>query len=346
MSVRPPALLPAGPRPRKRGRWLVFAPFTVGMLGLAASATAWLAIRGRVAEALDGAAAQARRAGVELSLGERRMGGFPFRLRVACGPVRLATPSGWRVEAPSLVVQAYVYAPLHWVLVAPEGLTVTRPEGGPVRVTGRALRASVAGAAASPWRVTLAGDDVDFSTPPGARAFFLHSAARIGLYLKPAPDGAPGDGAVLLDLAGAWSTPGSLAWNLAPDAPVDAAVEGRLTALAAFRGRDWGEAARRWRDAGGALRLGHAEALGGPTELWARGGAVAVGGDGRLVGAVPLRLRQAPQLFSGPAGAQTVAVQALDPAARERAGSRFDLTLQGGEVRLGPVRVGPSPKVG
>ncbi len=338
--------MPAEAPPRKRRAWLVFVPFTVGVLFLGACAAGWVVLRGRVAEALDGAQAQAHAADVDLSLGARRIGGFPFRIRIACGPVRLALRSGWRIESPALVAQAYVLAPLHWVLVAPDGFTVTRPEGGPVRVTGRAVRASVAGVESSPWRVTLAGDDVAFATPPGARPFSLTSAVRIGLYLKPAPGGAAGDGAVLLDLARARATPGSLAWNLAPDAPIDAAVEARLTALSAFRGRDWGEAVRRWRDAGGALRIGHAEALGGPTELWAEGGAVAVGVDGRLVGDAPLRLRQAPQLFSGPAGAQTVSVQPLDRRTREQAGSRFDLRLGDGEVRLGPVRVGPSPKVG
>ena len=345
MTATSPSADGAPGRPaRKRWSRLVFLPAAVGALGLGGTAAAWLVMRGEVLRALDGAAAHARGAGVGLSLGEAHVGGFPFRLRVAVGPVRLAGRSGWALEAPSLVAQAYVYAPLHWVLVAPDGLTVTRPQDGPVRVSG-ALRASVAGVGRSPWRITVAGDDVAFATPPGAKPFPLVGAQRIGLYLKPAEGGAAGDGAVLLDLACVRATPGSLAWNLAPDAPVDAAVEGRLTALAAWRGRDWGERARRWAAAGGALRLGHAEALGGPTELWAQGGAVALGDDGRLVGDVPLRLRQAPELFAGPAGAQTMTVQRLDPAAREAAGSRFDLRLEGGEVRLGPVRVGPSPRV-
>lgn len=324
----------------------MWVPFGIAVLLLAACPTAWVLIRGRLAQALDGAEAGARAAGVELTAADRRIGGFPLRLRVSYGRVRLAMRSGWALETPSLVAQAYVYAPLHWVLVAPDGLIVTRPEGGPVRVTGRALRASVAGVGGSPWRVTLVGDDVDFTPPPGARPFSLAGAERVGLYLKPAAGGAVGDGAVLLDVAKARATAGSLAWNLAPDAPIDAAVEGRLTHLAAFAGPDWGAAVRRWRDAGGALELGHVEALGGPTELWAQGGPVAVGADGRLEGDVPLRLRQAPQLFAGPAGAQTVTVQRLDPATREQGSSRFDLRLEGGDVRLGPVRVGPSPKVG
>ena len=346
MPPRPPSVSPAEASPRKRRAWRMWAPSVVAVCGLGGVATAWTVERDRIVAALADAPAQARTAGVEVTLGAPRVGGFPFRLRVAGGPVRLALRSGWRLEAPSWVAQAYVLAPLHWVLVAPEGFTLVRPEGGPLQVTGRALRASVAGLGASPWRVTLAGDDVEFATPPGARPFSLLSAVRLGLYLKPAPGGAPGDGAVLLDVGHARATRGSLAWNLAPDAPIDAAVEGRLTALSAFRGRDWGEAVRRWRDAGGVLALNRAEAVGGPTELWTRGGAVSVGADGRLVGGAPLRLRQAPQLFAGPAGAQTVTVQPLDPATRETAASHFDLRLEGGEVRLGPVRVGPSPQVG
>ena len=326
------------------------APFAVGMLLLAAASAAWLVMRGLVAQALDGGQVQARAAGLELDARDRRIGGFPLRLRVSYGAVRLAARSGWAVEAPALVAQAYVYAPLHWVLVAPAGFTVMRPEGGPVHVTGLALRASVAGLDASPWRMSLVGDGVEFATPPGAHPFSLRSAVRIGLYLKPDPGGAKGDGAVLLELDKARATPGSLAWNLAPDAPVDAIARGRLTRLAPLSGADWsadwGAALQRWRRAGGVLALDQGEALGGPTELWAQGGAVGVGPGGRLVGDVPLRLRQSPQLFAGPAGAQTVAVQPLDPKTREAASSRFDLRLRDGEVRLGPVRVGPSPVVG
>ena len=346
----PPAAAPADldPRTRRRRvrrRALIAAPLGVAVLALAALGAAWRVERDRLAAVLDGAEASAARAGVVLRLPGRRVDGFPFRLRVTSGPVRLSTASGWAVEAPEIVAQAFTYAPLHWVLIAPAGLTVVRPQGGPVSVSGAALRASVSGVAGRPWRVVLAGEDLRFATPPGARPFSLAAAQRLGVYLKPAP-GAAGDGAILLDVRGARPVRGSVAWNLAPDAPIDGAVEGRLTRLSAFSGPDWGTSVRRWRDAGGALALGHVEAQGGATELWARGGALAVGADGRLTGAAPLRLRQAPVLISGPPGAQTLAVQPLDPARRETDSSAIDLVVRGGEVRLGPVRIADAPKVG
>lgn len=329
-------------KPRRRLRWLVI-PWTLALLLVVALCAGWFVLRDRVAAALDVAEASARAAGVQLSLGSRRIDGFPFRLRVRTGPVRVAMRSGWATETPALTAQAFTYNPLHWVLIAPEGLTVVRPEGGPVQVTGAALRASVSGLLERPWRVALVGEGLRFATPAGARPFSLASAGRLGLYLKPAEGG---DGAVLLDIDDARAAADSFAWSLAPDAAIDAAVEGRLTRLATFSGADWGAAVRAWRDAGGRLALGHVEAQGGVTELWARGGEVAVGADGRLAGAVPLRLRQAPRLISGLAGAQTIAVQPLDRATRDAQSSAFDLKLEGGEIRLGPVMVSSSPKVG
>lgn len=334
----------APPR-RTRRRWLVL-PYAAVLLAFVALCVAWLVLSRQVDAGLDRAEAAARSAGVELSLPGRRIDGFPFRLRVRTGPVRLAMRSGWAVEAPALEAQAFTYNPLHWVVLAPSGLTVVRPEDGPVRVEGAALRASLSGLRARPWRAVLSGEDLRFSTRPGARPFSLTGARRLALYLKPAGGGAMGDGALRLDVDGARATAGSLAWNLAPDAEIDAVLTGRLESLAAFSGHDWGSAVRRWRDAGGALRLEHVEARGGATELWARGGRIAVAADGTLVGDAPLRLRQAPRRISGPAGAQRIEILPLDRAGREAQGSAFDLRLEGGQVRLGPVTVGPSLKVG
>ena len=341
-SASPPA---ASTAPRRRRLWLLVVPWTLAALAMAALSAAWLVLRDRVSAGLDAAEGSVRAAGVELTLADRRIDGFPFRLRVRTGPVRLAMWSGWVVEAPALTAQAFTYNPLHWVFIAPAGLTVVRPEGGPVRVNGTALRASVAGLRARPWRVSLVGEGLTFRTPAGARPFSLASAGRIGLYLKPA-EGRPGEGAVLLDVGGARASRESMVWSFAPEADIDAAVEGRLTRTAAFAGHDWGGSVRRWRDAGGALELGHVEATGGATELWALGGRVAVGADGRLIGGAPLRLRQAPRMISGPAGAQTLTVQPLARATRDVQSTPVPLTLESGEIRLGPVVVSPSPKVG
>lgn len=342
---KPPPVLAAPERARKRRPWWLFLPHVAVATLLVALGVGWFVVRAKVIEALDAAPAALARAGVEAKLGDRTVDGFPFRIRVAYAGVRLAR-GGWTVEAPALVAQAYAYDPGHWVLVAPQGMTVTRPLGGPIVVTGQALRASVAGVAQRPWRVSLVGDGVRFATPVGARPFSLQSADRIEAYLKPAsPDGS-GDGAVLVSLTRAHATPEAPLATVLADAPFDAVAEGRLTHLAALEGADWNAAVRAWTAAGGGLTLGHVEAKGGTTEIWAVGGAVAVGRDGRIEGAVPLRLRQGVGAPAGPAPpAPTPADLARAQARREGESAEFNLVFEGGQVRLGPLTLGPSPKV-
>jgi hypothetical protein len=84
----------------------------------------------------------------------------------------------------------------------------------------------------------------------------------------------------------------------------------------------------------------------------AGGGTLGVGSDGRLVGAVPLELRQA-----GRAIAALTDSKALDPMAAGSAAAvaaaraqgeaaTVNLVFQAGVTTFGPVKVGPSPSVG
>ncbi|MBE7218629.1 MAG: DUF2125 domain-containing protein, partial [Caulobacteraceae bacterium] len=79
---------------------------------------------------------------------------------------------------------------------------------------------------------------------------------------------------------------------------------------------------------------------------WAKGGALSVGPDGRLTGAVPLEIRQA---VSGPvegAPPSGPAVQALDAARAQEGRGSTQLVFENGQARLGGLRLGPAPKVG
>ena len=84
----------------------------------------------------------------------------------------------------------------------------------------------------------------------------------------------------------------------------------------------------------------------------ARSGTLSVGGDGRLTGALDVTLRQAPRAL-GVLGEEGLIPQpnaeAAVAVARAREGSgdaaSATITFQAGQTTLGPVAVGPAPKV-
>src|SRR3712207_5233848 len=124
--------------------WLII-PFGAAAAALAALCVWWFLAAQRLTAAVDEAARSQRSAGRTLEWRSRRVSGFPFRLKVAFQDLRFASPSGWAVQAPRLEAQANAYQVTHWVLSAPDGLTVVRPTAGPVRIDARVLRASIAG---------------------------------------------------------------------------------------------------------------------------------------------------------------------------------------------------------
>jgi len=80
---------------------------------------------------------QLRAQGYPVAWETRTVGGFPFRLDVTLTGARIAEPSGWAVAMPALKTEAWIYRLDHWMLVAPEGVTLSRPDGGAVLVRAR-----------------------------------------------------------------------------------------------------------------------------------------------------------------------------------------------------------------
>ena len=336
--------------PRRKPRlWALITPFVLIVLALALYGAYWLVARSRLEAALESRADALRQAGYQASLEGLRIDGFPFRMRVAFKQARLAAPSGWGVDAPGLKAEAYLHDLGHWVLVAPEGLTLTRPKGGTLAVRGEALRASIAGVNRAPWRITLEGSKLVFTPGAGALPFSFASMERLTLGLRPAPDGSA-DGEAGLQITGGKAAPQTVLWRLASDKPVAVTLDSRVVKPAAFKGRNWGEAVRAWSDGGGQVQLVKAEMQGGVTSLWAKSGTLSVGSDGRVSGSVPLELRQGAQGLTALAGApldETAAHSAAAVAAARDTGGTASLNLvfQAGVATLGPVQIGPSPKV-
>lgn len=340
----------AAPERKKPRRLALILPFVLIALALIGYGAFWFVASQRLKGGIEAQAAALRDAGYVVDLQDQRVGGFPFRMKLSFGEARIASPSGWALAVPGLEAEAYTHAPGHWVIAAPEGLTFTRPGGGPVAVRGDGLRGSIAGVRDTPWRIVLQGRNVRFAPAAGARPFSLASADLVEFYLRPSAQA--GEGMILLRVENGRAQPGSLLGQIGGEGAVQAVVDGRVAKPGAFAGRDWGSAVRAWTQAGGVASLVQANLTAGDFTAKAAGGTLGVGPDGRLVGAVPLELRQADRALSALAGAEALEEGAAGSAAAVAAAraqgeaATVNLVFQAGVTTFGPVRVGPAPKIG
>ncbi len=281
----------------------------------------WFWLRGEAVGRMDAGVAQLRKAGYDIAWRERKIGGFPFRLDVTLQDARIAEPSGWAVSSDEIKAEAWIYRLDHWVAVLPKGLTLGRPEGGPVVVQAKALRASLAGLDQRPPRLSVEGVNLTFTASPGAKPYPIETAEGLQLHLRPGPDD---QGGVLFKLDRAKLRLTGLPERVAQGKPVTVTWDLILARMSAFDGPSWREAARNWDQAGGVVTVREASIRGGDALLTAQGGPLRVGEDGRLEGELKAKLKDAD---SG--------VQALGGT----------VVMSGGKATLGPLEIGPSPRV-
>ncbi|MFN3524052.1 MAG: DUF2125 domain-containing protein [Phenylobacterium sp.] len=343
MSVPDPA--PA----RKHSRIGLYAPFAVALVVVLVWSGFWLLARQRTANGLEAAAQGLRDSGYEVSWKSSRIAGYPFRLFVVLEEPQVRDPSGWGLAAPRLEAESFLHGLGHWVMAAPQGLTVFRPSGGGVTLTGEVIRASLGKLDARPPSFSFEAAKVAFVPAPGAATFALAAAEKIELHLRAGPDD---QGAVLLRVDGGRAAPGRLLGILADDKPVSLVWDSVLSGMSGFRGEDWAAAARAWSLSGGGVTVRQGGLSAGEAALNVQSGALTLGPDGRLRGALAVELRRAPAALSalartGAIPPETAEAAAAVIAARQAGGSeaRADLVFQAGRTTLGPVALGPAPRV-
>ena len=341
--------LPDPPAARKPSRFWLFAPFVLTLAAAAAWSALWVAEQHQVEGRLDAAAQAAAGAGYRLSWNSRSVSGYPFRLHATLTNASLTEPSGWALHAPRIEAQAYAYAPTSWLIAATQGLTFVRPQGGPVTLTGDLIRASLTHPEARPPSLSFEGVKLAFATPPGAKPFALTRADRVEFHLRAGPDD---EGGVFASVMGGQARLSGLFARIAADKPISLEWNSTLSKMSAFSGRDWPDAVRRWSDAGGRMTVRKAGLTAGESLVAANGGSLAAGADGRLAGTLELSLRQAPRALdamgeTGVLAPETARAAALVAEARQGDGevARATLTFQAGQTTLGPIAVGPSPRV-
>lgn len=313
--------LPERERSRKPRRAGLFLPWFLALLLVAGWSGGWFWLKDQAIARMDSSVEQLRAQGYDIAWRRRDVSGFPFRLDINLEGPRIAEPSGWAIAAPTLKGEAFIYRLDHWVLVAPTGVTLTRPEGGPVTVRADALRASLAGFDRHPPRISVEGVGLNFEPAPGAREYPVQSAEKLELHLRPGPDD---QGALLFRVEGARLKLKGLPERIVQGKPASMMWDLVFSKMSAFKGDDWPDAVRAWRDAGGAITVSGAEVKGGEAVLSGKGGPLKVGLDGRLHGALEATLKGADDgtpAFSG------------------------DVELKDGEARIGPLPLGPSPRL-
>jgi hypothetical protein len=350
MPAPPPleTTLPDPPRPRKPRRVGLYAPFVLLIIGAAAWSAGWLWLKGRVERGMDEASTGLAASGYEIGWSQRRVYGYPFRIDVDLTDFRAREPGGWAIAAPALKLEAYAFAPDHWLAAAPSGITFTRPLGGPVAVRARVLRASLSHPGGRPPWISVEGLDLAFTPAAGARPFFLTEAKELHLHLR---SGGTDQAALYAEVTGAKARLTGLFGRIAEGKPVSLAAQAMLSHASALHGADWPSAVRAWTAAGGAADVQRVRILAGDALLEAKGGPLSVGDDGRLRGSLSATLRQAPRALAAMGQEGVIAPEAAG-AATIVAGvhsqgdiATITLDFQAGLTTLGPVAIGPAPKV-
>ena len=337
---------------RKLSRLPLYLGFGLLFVFIAGWSVVWVWARGEAVQRIDAGAQALRKAGYELSWRERSIGGYPFRLNVALTEASIRDRSGWALQAPVLESQAFLHAPTHWIVAAPQGLTFVRPEGGPVRVQGRLIRASLTKLTSRPPSISFEGTGLTFQPAAGASPFALTTAERVEMHLRRAPTEVGDEAGVWVSVAGGKAQFSGLLGRMAADKPVALEWDMRLSQVSRLRGATWADAVRAWTNAGGRISVPRAGLTAGDARIGVTGGALSVGSDGRLDGRLDLTLSQAPRTFEAMKGAGVVAEAPADSAAAVVAARQgrdpvaaAPLHFQAGRTTLGPIALWSAPKV-
>lgn len=333
-------------KPRRLGLYL---PFLILLVFAVLWSIAWVWARGEALKQMDQAVADLDRAGYQIAWKQRDLGGYPFRLDVTLTEAQIRERSGWALAAPKFEAEAYLYAPGRWMLATPDGLTFTRPEKGPVTVTGKLLHASLTHLDQRPPSFSFEGVGLTFQPGPGAQPFSLSAADKVEFHLRAGPDD---EGGVFTHLDNGKARLSGLFARIAGDKPIAIVWNATLTKMSAFTGPDWPSAVRNWTAAGGQMKLREAGVTAGDALIGSNSGTLTVGADGRVRGVLDVTLRQAPRAL-GAMGEQGVIPRESAQAAAEVAearqaadgGAKATLNFEAGRTTLGPVAIAPAPKV-
>ncbi len=327
--------------PRRASRLPLFLPFLLVGLALAAWTVWWFVLARQVETRAEARIAALTAAGWAVETAPVRVDGWPFRVRLDLGRAAITAPSGHGLETPRLIAQANAWAPLTWVAIAPEDLTLTRPDKGRIRITGDGARLSLAGID-RPWPHLAVELIRPVFTPVGsAEAFPLSRAERLTLEARPAAGGLDAV-EVLFGMVEARGRAGGPVEGVTGSGLLTARVELRLEGAAALRTPSDDGLLAGWSRAGGRFSRIRGALESGDSRATIESEALSAAEDGRLEGRLALRADRPATVVAGLAGAPGPAVEAAGAVDRDVA---LTLEFRDGRAWLGPFAVAPAPRL-
>ena len=342
------------PRHKRSG---LFAPLGLFVIALMAWSVWWFVLAGQVQDRLDQRIEAMRGAGWDVAWSGMTTSGWPFRVRIGAGNVRVTAPSGHAVAAADLAAQANAWNPDKWVLIAGDGLVLTRAGKGDVAIGGRVIRASVSGLTQRWPNVAIELADATFTSDRDAEVFPISRAGRIEAYLRPhlAPAGTEGVESsvdLLFRLMDAEGRPGGPVQGMARDGKLTLQIETVVEDADRLQGADAAGVFSAWTRAGGRFTAVRGEISAGDSRATLASDVLAATPDGRLEGTIALQAQRPMAAISGLAGSRGGAVDRAGAAGAAAAGAvqggedvDIDIVFRDGRTWRGPFALAPTPKL-
>jgi hypothetical protein len=253
-------------QPRRRSRYWLFAPFVLLALLAAGWTAVWFVIRARTAEGLDSWLANESVAGRRWECPERAIGGYPFRIEVACARVSLQSRD-LTLAAGRLSTVTQIYQPRHTIAELEGPLRVAGPG---VNLEGNwvSLRASIHRAPQALQRASLVVEDGSMKASGLPFGDLSASGRRFEAHLRPAAS-PQGESAFDIAASAAGASVPILDPILGGTEPLDAELQ--LVATQARIGALRRDEIERWREAGGRILVNALSLAKGPRRLEAKG---------------------------------------------------------------------------
>jgi hypothetical protein len=344
----------APPRHKRSG---LFAPIGLFLMALVAWSVWWFVLAGQVRERLDQRVEALRESGWDVAYSGMNTTGWPFRVRIGAENVRVTAPSGHALAAPDLAAEANAWNPDRWVLVAGDGMVLTRAGKGDVAIGGRVIRASVSGLTQRWPNVAVELADVRFTSHRDAEVFPISQAGRIEAYLRPhlAPAGTAGveDSVdVLFRLIDAEGRPGGPVEGMARNGKLTLQIETVIEDADRLQGADAAGVFSAWTRAGGRFTSVRGEVSAGESRATLASDVLSARPDGRLEGTLSLNAQRPMAAIAGLAGSRDGAVDRAGAAGAAAASTvegtedvDIAIVFRDGRTFLGPFALAPAPKL-